>query len=138
MGKGKPMTQYPTAQYEYDEASDLLDVYFSEKRPAWTIELTGHIMVSVDRQTGQVVSLSFIDFTELIRPTPLGPRSFPLTGLADLPLAERDLVIKVLTSPPANAWLDISSVETLPDSPFAVTHLEPPPPEVLNLVAVTA
>jgi hypothetical protein len=134
MDKVKPMTQ--NAHYEYDEASDLLDVYFSEKRPAWTIELTDHIMLSIDWQTGQVVSLSFIDFTELIRPTPLGPRSFPLTGLADLPLTERDLVIKVLTSRPVNTWLDISSVETLPDSPFAVTHLEPPPPEVLNLVAI--
>lgn len=128
---------YMTAEYyEYDEASDLLDVYFDGKRPAWTIELTGHIMLSIDRQTGQAVSLSFLDFTELIRPTPLGPRSFPLTGLADLPLAERDLVIKILTSSPVNTWLDISTVQTLPDSPFVVTHLEPPPLEVLNLISV--
>jgi hypothetical protein len=122
----------------YDEASDLLDVYFGEKRPAWTIELTDHIMLSIDRQTGQAVSLSFLDFTELIRPTPLGLRSFPLAGLADLPLTERDLVVKVLTSPPVNAWLDISTVQTLPDSPFVVTHLEPPPLEVLKLISVPA
>lgn len=128
------MTKQLVEQYEYDEVSDLLDVYFGEKRPAWTIELTDNIMLSIDRQTGQAVSLSFLDFTELIRPTPLGPRSFPLTGLADLPLAERDLVVKVLTTPPVNAWLDVSAVQTLPDSPFAVTHLETPPAQVLNLV----
>jgi len=130
------MSQPSNQQYFYDEVSDLLDVYFGEKRPAWTIELTDHIMVSIDRQTGQAVSLSFLDFTELIRPTSMGPRSFPLTGLADLPLTERDLVINVLTSPPVNAWLDISTVQTMPDSPFVVTHLEPPPPEVLNLISV--
>ncbi len=116
----------------------MLDVYFGENRPAWTIELTGNIMVSIDRLTGQAVALSFLDFTELIRPTPLGARSFPLTGLADLPLVERDLVVKALTTPPINAWLDVSAVQTLPDSPFAVTHLQTSPPEVLSLVSVMA
>jgi len=132
------MTEQPHVQYEYDEIGDVLDVYFEKKCPAWTIELTGNITISIDRQTEQVVALSFLDFTELIRPTPLGPRSFPLTGLADLPLIERDLVVNVLTTSPVNTWLDVSAVQTLPDSPFAVTHLEPPPPEVLNLVAVAA
>ena len=132
------MTQQVTQQYEYDEVSDLLDVYFGEKRPAWTIELTDHIMLSLDRQTGQAVSLSFLDFSELIRPAALGPRSFPLTGLADLPLAERDLVIKVLTTPPVETWLDVSAVQTLPDSPFAVTHLKSLPAELLNLISVAA
>ncbi len=130
------MTEQFLEQYEYDEQGDVLDVYFGEKRPAWTIELTGNIMVSIDRLTGQAVALSFLDFTELIRPTPLGARSFPLTGLADLPLTERDLVVKTLTTPPINAWLDVSAVQTLPDSPFAVTHLQTPPPEVLSLVSV--
>ena len=125
-------------QYEYDAEGDVLDVYFSERRPAWTIELTDHIMLSIDRQTGQAVALSFLDFTELIRPTPLGPRSFPLTGLADLPLVERDLVVKVLLTPPVKAWLDVSTVQTLPDSPFAITHLEALPPAVLSLVPVMA
>jgi hypothetical protein len=136
MDTGERMTQQSTEQYEYDEVSDLLDVYFGEKRPAWTIELTDHIMLSIDRQTEQAISLSFMDFSELIRPTPLGPRSFPLTGLADLPLVERDLVVKVLVSPPVNTWLDISTVQTLPDSPFVVLHLETPPAEVLNLIAI--
>ncbi len=132
------MTTQSIEQYEYDEISDLLDVYFGKKRPAWTIELTDHIMLSLDRHSEQAVALSFLDFTELIRPTPLGPRSFPLTGLTDLPLTEYKLVIKVLTTPPVNTWLDVSAVQTLPDSPLAVAHLEVPPPQVLNLVLVTA
>ncbi len=71
-----------------------------------------------------MVSLSFLDFTELIRSTPFGPMSFPLIGLADLPQAERELVIDVLTTPPVNGWLDVSVVQTMPDSPFVVTHVE--------------
>jgi hypothetical protein len=117
------MSEQLTEHYEYDEMSDLLDVYFGEKRAVWTIELTDHIMLSLDRQTGQAVSLSLLDFRELIRPTPLGMCSFPLTGLADLPLAERDLVIHALTTPPVSKWLDISVVQAMPDSPFIVTHL---------------
>ena len=47
------MTNPMTEHYEYDEASDTLDVYFDEKRPAWTIELTDNILISVDRQAGK-------------------------------------------------------------------------------------
>jgi len=124
--------------YTYDPESDVLEVYFGAKRPAWTIELTGNIMLSIDRQTGHAVALSFLDFTELARPTPFGPQSFPLTGLADLPLTERSLVIKVVTSPPVNEWLDVSAVQRLPDSPLAVTHLEKSPLDLLNLTPVAA
>ncbi len=127
------MSERTTEFYEYDETGDVLDVYFGEKRAAWTIELTDNITISIDRTTRQVVSLSFLDLSELIRPTAWGPRSFPLIGLANLPVPERDLVIKILTSPPVNAWLDVSVVQTLPDSPFAVTHLQSLPPRALQL-----
>ena len=123
-----------TERYEYDEEGDVLDVYFGAKRPAWTIELTPNIMISVDRTNKQAVSLTLIDYTELVRPTIWGARSFPITGLADLPIEERDLVLTILNSPPVNRWLDISAVQMLPDSPFAVTHLEPPPQPVTQLV----
>ena len=124
--------------YEYDPEGDVLEVYFGEKRKAWTIELTDNISISIDRETRRAVGLSLLDFTELIKRTPLGPRSFPLTGLADLPLAERDLVIQVLTTLPVNTWLDVSAVQTLPDSPFVVTHLQTPPREAMKMIPVAA
>lgn len=110
---------------EYDEEADVLDVYFGERRPAWTIELTPNILISIDRSIPEVVSLTFLDYTELARPTDWGLHSFPITGLADLPKAERTLVLKVLNTPPVNQWLDVSIVQQLPDSPFVVTHLLP-------------
>lgn len=124
--------------YEYDQEGDVLDVYFDKKRPAWTIELTSNIMISIDRAAQQPVALTLMDYTELARITIWGPRSFPITGLADLPLAERDLVLAILNSSPVNRWLDVSTVQMLPDSPFAVTHLEPTSPKVATLVAEAA
>ncbi len=79
-----------------------------------------------------------LDFKELIRSTPYGPRSFPLTGLADLPQAECELVIQALTTPPVNAWLDVSVVQTMPDSPFVVTHVEPSISQKLNFIRAAA
>lgn len=124
--------------YEYDEESDILDVYFGERRAAWTIELTPNIMVSIDRTAQQAVGLTLLDYTELSRRTAWGPRSFPVTGLAGLPVAERDLVLHLLNSAPVNRWLDLSTVQTLPDSPFAVAHVEPPPPAVAALLPAVA
>lgn len=127
-----------TEWYSYDQEGDVLDVYFGEKRPVWTIELTPHIMISIDRTNEQAVGLTLMDYTELTRLTVWGPRSFPITGLAHLPIDERDLVLTILNSPPVNGWLDISTVQLLPDSPFAVTHLETPPQRVTKLIAQAA
>lgn len=125
--------------YEYDEASDVLDVHFvAERRPAWTIELTPNVMISIDRVRQQVVGLTFLGYTALIEPTLWGPRSFPITGLANLPFEERDLVFAVLNYPSVQAWLDVSVVENLPDSPFTVAHLESPPPQILSMLSLEA
>ena len=127
------MSERPNERYEYDEESDMLDVYFGEKRPAWTIELTDNIILSVDRDRREAVALGLLDFCELARRTPFGPRSFPVTGLAEMPLSERDLVLKILNSEPVNRWLDVSYVQTMPDSPFAVAHLERVPEDLARL-----
>lgn len=108
---------------EYDEEADVLDVYFGERRPAWTIELTPNILLSVDRSVPEVVSLTFLDYTALMRPTDWGLPNFPITELAGLPATERIMVVKILNTPPVNHWLDVSIVRQLPDSPFVVTHL---------------
>lgn len=121
--------------WEYDAEADVLDVYFGEKRPAWTIELTDNINISIDRHAGSPVALSFLDYSALVERTPFGARSFPVTGLADLPIPERDLVLKIIITEPVSGWLDVSAVEKLPDSPFAVAHVERPPKEILRLLS---
>ena len=130
------MNEQRSIHYEYDEIGDVLDTYFSENRRAWTIELTENIMISIDRQTEEAVSLTLLDFTELIRPTPVGPQSFPLTGLDAIPADERDLVIKVLTTPPVSDLLDVSSVLSPPASPLPIMHLERRPIEESGLLTL--
>ncbi len=121
-------------KFEYDEIGDVLDVYFDKKRPAWAIELTPNIVVSIDRESRRVVMLTLMDYSEMVRPTSWGARSFPITGLADMPQDERDLVLDLLTSHPLTHLLDISTVENLPDSPFAVAHVKHQSPILQHLV----
>jgi hypothetical protein len=123
---------------DYDRESDVLEVYFGDRRRAWTIELTENITISLDRQQQEAVSLTFLDFSRLARPTASGPRSFPITGLAPLPDQERDLVLRLITSAPVSRWLDVSTVETLPDSPFAVAHLGTPAVELVTRLSSAA
>ena len=130
-------------RYEYDAEGDVLDVYFDDvhfqrRQPVWTIELTPNILISIDRKARKAMQLTLMDYSELVRSTESGPDSFPVVGLADLPVAERQLVLKILNSPPVNQWLDVSTVQTLPDSPFTITHLEPPPPSLQALMTVPA
>ncbi len=113
--------------YEYDEEGDVLDVYFMDKRRAWTIELTSNIMIAIDREKREVVSLTFLDYTELIRQTAWGARSFPITGLANLPLPERDLVLTLLNFPLIVRWLDISSVQNTSILPSLVSSTQAVP-----------
>lgn len=126
-----------TQWYEYDEDGDVLDVYFvPERRPAWTVELTPNIMISIDRSLREAVSLTFMDYSALTESALHGRRSFAVTGLADMPIEERELVLTILDRPHIQEWVVISVVENLPDSPFTVIHLQSPPRELLPLLPV--
>jgi len=138
MARDRTVPEEGAERFDYDREGDVLDVYFGDKRRAWTIELTENITVGIDRQAETVLSLSFLDFSRLARPTASGPRSFPITGLAEIPDRERELVLRLITSPPVSRWLDVSTVETLPDSPFAVAHLEAPAMELVERLSTAA
>lgn len=130
-------------KYEYDQEGDVLDVYFddthfAQRTPTWTIELTPNIMISIDRTAKSPCQLTLMDYSELVRLANGSPNSFPITGLANMPADERVLVLTILNSEPVNRWLDISTVQTLPDSPFTVTHLEPPPKPLQELIPIPA
>ena len=50
-----------------------------------------------------------MDFSVLIQLTQLGPRSFPLSGLAELEPEWQEIVSKIITSPPVNQILKVST-----------------------------
>jgi hypothetical protein len=113
--------------FAYDEEGDILEVVFDNVKATCAIELTEEILLRFNLERGQAAGLTILDFSVLASPTEMGPRSFPLTGLADLPDDLRQTVVKIITSPPVNQFLKVSyfypsSAERLP-----ITYVERPP-----------
>jgi hypothetical protein len=68
-----------------------------------------------------------MDFSVLIQLTKLGPRSFPLTGLNDLEPEWQETVIEILTSPPVNQILKVSTYTPSLSEAVPITVVEKPP-----------
>jgi uncharacterized protein YuzE len=105
--------------FNYDQTSDTLYVSFAPGEMATGIELNEHILLRINKNKRQAVGLTFFDYSLLAQKTELGPRSFPLTGLAELSGELRALVIEILRQPPVNEILSVSAytpsfLETIP------------------------
>ena len=116
-------TSEPT--FNYDELSDTLYVSFSPGGKGTGIELNDHILLRIDREEHRAVGLSLLDYSLLTQSTDVGPRSFPLTGLALLSAELREAVVEILRRPPVSDLLSLSSytpsfAETIP-----ITSLQP-------------
>jgi len=77
-----------------------------------------------DHERGKPLSLSLLSYSRIVQPTELGPRNFPLTGLDDLPDDLRQTVVKIITSPPVNQFLKVSSFYPSPSQRIALTYVE--------------
>ncbi|UBF27206.1 DUF2283 domain-containing protein [Kovacikia minuta CCNUW1] len=104
---------------KYDEMSDTLTVIFELGKPSVGIELTNNILLRINPQTGQAVSLNFFDFSILSQASDIGSRSFPLTGLTSLSKELQENTLQILQSKPASDFLQVSAYtpslhETIP------------------------
>ena len=95
--------------FNYDEASDTLYVSFAPSEQATGIELNDHILLRINKDERRAIGLTFFDYSILAQRTELGPRSFPLTGLAQLSAELRALVVEILLRPPVNEILSVSA-----------------------------
>ncbi len=105
--------------FNYDEASDTLYISFIPGEQATGIELTPHILLRLNKQDRKAVGITLLEYSVLAQKTDMGPRSFPLTGLSDLPNDLQDIVLDVLQRPPVSDVLLLSSYtpsisETIP------------------------
>jgi len=121
---GEDMT---TPIFNYDEVSDTLYVSFAPGEEATGIELNDHILLRVNKAECRAVGLTFFEYSLLAQRTEVGPRSFPLTGLAQLSDELRRVVLDIVLRPPVSDILSLSaytpsSVETIP-----ITLLQPLP-----------
>ncbi len=115
------------ANYNYDEVSDTLYVSFEAGEKATGVELNDHILLRVDKNERRAVGLTFFEYSFLAQNTEFGPRSFPLSGLAELSDDFREMVSDILKRPPINEILRLSAytpsvIETIP-----ISHLRSPP-----------
>jgi len=103
----------------YEEMSDTLYVSFEPGTKATGIELNEHILLRIDKKRRRAIGLTFLEYSVLVQKTDLGPRSFPLTGLAELSGELREVVTEILLSPPVSDFLSVSAftpsiLETIP------------------------
>lgn len=104
-------------------------VSFSPREPATGIELNDHIILRINKHERRAIGVTFLEYSLLAQKTELGPRSFPLSGLAMLSDELREIVLDILQRSPVSDILSLSAympsiVETIPITlvqPFPVT-----------------
>ncbi len=117
---GKPI-------FNYDEISDTLYVSFEPGEKATGIELNDHILLRINKSERKAIGLTFFEYSLLAQKTEVGPRSFPLTGLAQLSDELQEIVLDILLHWPVSDILSLSAytpslIETIP-----ITSVHPVP-----------
>ena len=115
-----------TALVSYDREADILEITFQDAAASATVELTDGVYLRFDRQSGQPLSLGFVNFTPLTQQQEFGIPLLSLTGLAKLPQVDLAVILKMLQTLPVNAILHLYSFK-----PTARTRVMP----VASLIA---
>ncbi len=110
--------------FNYDEASDTLYVSFTPGEAATGIELNEHILLRINKQERRAIGLTFFECSVLAQRTEVGPRSFPLTGLAELSEELRGIVLEILLHPPVSDILLLSAYTPSPSETIPITCLQ--------------
>ena len=110
----------------YDEPSDALHIAFIRGRGATGIELNDNILLRIDKAAGEPVGITIFNFSIITQPTEAGPRSFPLTGLADLDDEMRDTVMRIIRHSAVADYLTLSACTPAggPDLPIPILSLQ--------------
>lgn len=120
------MAHMPT--YSYDQEADVLYIAFIPgEKPTAAVALHDNILLRFNLTAKYAVGLTLMDFSVLVQMTPLGPRSFPLSGLQDLEPEWRETIIEIITKPPVNQILHVSSYMPSMAEVVPITSIERPP-----------
>lgn len=113
--------------YSYDKEADVLYISFSPGEKATTaVELNDNILLRFNRAQKRAVGLTLMDFSVLVQLTRLGPRNFPLTGLKGLEPDWQDMVADIITSPPVNQILKVSTYMPSLTEDMPITSVQRP------------
>ena len=123
------MAHMPT--YSYDKEADVLYISFAPgETPTAAVELHDNILLRFNLAEKRAVGLTLMDFSVLVQMTQLGPRSFPLSGLKDLEPDWQEIVIEIITKPPVNQILRVSSYMPSMAEEVPIISVEKPPTPV--------
>jgi len=111
--------------FSYDEVSDTLYISFVPGEAATGIELTDHILLRVNKRERRVIGLTLLDYSLIAQTTEIGPRSFPLTGIDQLSLELRAMVLDMLLQPPVRDILSLSAYTPSPGEAIPIILLQP-------------
>ena len=111
--------------FNYDEVSDTLYVSFAPGEKATGIELNDHILLRINKKERRAIGLTFLDYSLLAQRTEVGPRSFPLTGLAELSDELQEIVLDILRRPPVSDILFLSTYTPSITEAITITSLLP-------------
>ena len=114
-----------TPNFSYDELSDTLYVSFAPGEKATGIELNDHILLRINKTERKAVGLTFFEYSLLAQRTEVGPRSFPLTGLAQLSDELRELVLGIILRPPVSDILSLSAYTLSATEIIPIALLQP-------------
>ena len=123
----RPLAANDVIQYDYDQDVDILYISFApgEKATA-AVEINDNILLRFNLEERRAVGLTLMDFSVLVQPTTLGPRHFPLNGLAELEPGWQELVLGLLASPPVNRILTIASFSASANETIPIVAIETP------------
>ena len=120
------MAHMPT--YSYDKEADVLYISFAPgETPTAAVELHDNILLRFNLAEKRAIGLTLMDFSVLVQMTQWGPRSFPLSGLKDLEPDWQEIVIEIITKPPVNQILRVSSYMPSMAEEVPITSVEKPP-----------
>lgn len=121
-----------TYTYHYDKEADVLYISFAPgEEPTAGVELNENILLRFNRQEQRAIGLTLMDFSVLVQLTELGPRSFSLSGLADLEPEWQEVVVAIITSPPVNQILKVSSYMPTAAEVVPITSVKRPPVSIV-------
>ena len=113
--------------FNFDEMSNTLYVSFGPGEEATGIELNDHILLRINKNERRAIGLTFFEYSVLAQRTEVGPRSFPLTGLAQLSDELRKIVLDILLGPPVSDILSLSAYTPSLAETIPITSIQPVP-----------
>ncbi len=120
------MSESPT--FSYDKEADVLYISFApDEQATASVELNENLLLRFNRAEKRAIGLTLMDFTVLVQMTKLGPRNFPLSGLAELEPEWQDEVVEIITHSPVNQILKVSAYAPSAVEIMPIAWVEKPP-----------